>query len=68
MIATFFSTLAGIVFAKFMYALPEKYPATYSLPQNGAGGAHSQLPSAYASRPHAGQPDMQKKKKGGIFH
>ena len=24
MIATFFSTLAGIVFAKFMYALPEQ--------------------------------------------
>ena len=34
-IATCFSTLAGIVFAKFMYLLPEKQPSAYnsSLPR-----------------------------------
>lgn len=62
MIATFFSTLAGIVFAKFMYALPEKHKYTYnrSLPQNGT-------PSTY-SRSQTGQSDLPKNKKGGIFH
>ncbi len=57
MIATFFSTLAGIIFAKFMYALPEKNSNTYhhSLPQNRTSSTYNQA-------------DLSKKKKGGIFH
>lgn len=39
MIATFFSTLAGIVFAKLMYVFPEQHPNTYSLPKKG-GNPH----------------------------
>ncbi len=53
MIATFFSTLAGIVFAKFMYALPEKRQGLYN---------------KNLSRREASQTGLPKKKKGGIFH
>ncbi len=35
MVATCFSTLAGIIFSKFMYALPEKQPLTYKKKKGG---------------------------------
>lgn len=59
MIATFFSTLAGVVFAKFMYALPQtrKHARNPKLPPK-------EIPSTYSRS----QADLSKKKKGGIFH
>lgn len=59
MIATFFSTLAGVVFAKFMYALPQthKHARNPKLPPQ-------EIPSTYSRS----QADLSKKKKGGIFH
>ena len=35
MVGTCFSTLAGIIFSKFMYALPEKQPLTYKKKKGG---------------------------------
>ncbi len=59
MIATFFSTLAGVVFAKFMYALPQtrKHARNLKLPPK-------EIHSTYSRS----QADLSKKKKGGIFH